>query len=304
MKCIRFHEYGGADQLRLEEIDPPRPGPGEVLIDVTAAAVNPVDFKLRSGIVARDLPLSLPYVPGADFSGTITAVGAGVSESRIGERVIGMGSVLRGGAYAEQMTALAEEAVPLPDGLDLVKAVELPMGAMTGYDLIEAMNVRNGERVIVTGAAGSVGRAAVFAAAARGAVVIALVRAQPDVPISGALKTIVLPNDEAIADTGPYDCVADTVGGELAQSLVKHLRPHGRFRTVVGQVPTLPVGSAISVGYVIVTSGASKLLSFAKAVASGAVQLPEPQLLPLEKAAEAHRRLEAGGVGSKLILIL
>ncbi|QCJ01046.1 NADP-dependent oxidoreductase [Agrobacterium larrymoorei] len=304
MKSIRYHDYGTPEQLRLEKIDAPVPAEGEVLVDVAADAVNPVDYKLRNGWAREALPLNLPYVPGGDFSGTIVAVGPGVSEARIGERVMGMISVLRGGAYAEQVSVPAEDAVRVPEGLDLIVAAALPMGVMTGYDLIQrGIDARAGERILVTGAAGSVGRAAVYAAAARGATVIALVRAPVDVPISGAAETIVLPNGDAIASTGPFDAVADTVGGDLAQSLVAQIRPKGRFVTVVGQLPEVPTDSGITVGHVVVESSAANLLRFAEAVAAGRAQVPAPQSMPLEQAAEAHRRLEAGGVGSKLVLV-
>jgi NADPH:quinone reductase-like Zn-dependent oxidoreductase len=304
MKAIRFHDYGSADQLLVEDIDPPVPGVGEVLVDVAAAAVNPVDYKLRSGWARAFVPLTLPYIPGGDFSGTIVAVGDGVSDARIGERVMGMVSVLHGGAYAERISVPAEEAVPVPAGLDLVEAATLPMGAMTGYDLIQtSLDVQAGECVVVTGAAGSVGRAAVHAAAARGATVVALVRAPVDMPISGAFATIVLPDDDAIAKFGPYDAVADAVAGDLAQALIAHIRPGGRFATVVNQLPEVPEGSDISLDHVIVANSASNLLHYTEALASGRVTLPASVRLPLDQAAEAHRRLEAGGVGGKLLLI-
>ena len=304
MKSIRYHDYGGPEQLRFEEIDAPVAAAGEVLIEVAAAAVNPVDYKLRNGWAREALPLTLPYVPGGDFSGTIVAVGSGVEEARVGEQVMGMVSVLRGGAYAEQLSVPSQEAVVIPKGLDLVEAAALPMGVMTGYDLIQkGLDVQSGEKVLVTGAAGSVGRAAVYVAASRGAHVVALVRAPVDIPISGAAQTIVLPDERAITEAGPYDAVADTVAGDLAQALVAHVRPGGRFTTVVGQLPTASEDSGITVQHIVVENNSANLLHFAEAVFAGKVQVPVPQRLPLDQAAEAHRRLEAGGVVGKLLLV-
>ncbi|MBX3260527.1 MAG: NADP-dependent oxidoreductase [Labilithrix sp.] len=198
------HGDGGTEQLRIEEIDPPRPGPGELLIDVAAAAVTPADIKFRSGVFKDMMPLSLPFVLGADFAGTVRAVGEGVHGSRVGEKVMGMVSVLRGGAYAEQMVVGAGEAAPVPDGLDLADAAALPMGVLTGDDLIErGLNVRAGERVMVTGAAGSVGRAAVYSAAERGAQVLAVVRSKPQPPISGASTPLVLQERGALVERWP-----------------------------------------------------------------------------------------------------
>ncbi len=304
MKAIRYLEYGGVEQLRLEEVDTPRAGPGEVLIKVAAAGVNPVDCKLRSGVAKEFLPLSLPYIPGGDFSGTIIAVGAGVDEARTGERVMGMVSILDGGTYAEQIAVKSDQAVLVPDGIDLQLAAALPMGTMTGYDLVDiGLEVGAGESVVVTGAAGSVGRAAVYAAAKRGAKVVALVREHPHLPIGGASSTIVVSDEEAIAAAGPFDCVADIVGGDLAQSLVAHLRSDGRFATVVGQLPKMPDSTAIKAKAIVVSPDTSKLLAFANAFANGDVDLPATREFPLQKAAEAHALLESGRVGGKLLLI-
>lgn len=232
------HGDGGTEQLRIEEIDPPRPGPGELLIDVAAAAVPPADIKFRSGVFKDMVPLSRPFVLGADFAGTVRAVGEGVHGSRVGEKIMGMVSVLRGGAYAEQMVVGAGEAAPVPDGLDLADAAALPMGVLTGDDLIErGLNVRAGERVMVTGAAGSVGRAAVYSAAERGAQVLAVVRSKPQPPISGASTTLVLQERGALVEAGPVDCVADTVGGDAAEAALGQFKPGG------------PLGNRRSVGH-------------------------------------------------------
>lgn len=305
MKCVRLHEYGGAEQLRVEQMAAPHPGEGEVLVEVAGAGVNPVDTKVRSGILKDLLPLTFPCVLGADFAGTIVAVGPGVDQSRIGERVMGMVDVLRGGAYAERMTADSERAVPVPDGLDLMDAAALPMGVMTGYDLIElGLDVQSGEKVVVTGAAGSVGRAAVFAAAERGAQVIALVRSTPDTPISGASAVIELGDKAAIAQAAPFDCVADTVGGDLAAELCGYLRAGGRFSTVVGALaPLQPSNGAYSVSAVVVSPRAEPLARFAKAMVSGKAELPTARQMPLEDAAQAHELLAGGGVGRKLVLV-
>ena len=304
MKTIRLQEYGDSNQLRLEEIDPPVPGPDEVLIRIAGAAVNPVDTKIRRGFLKSWLPLTLPVTLGADFSGTIVSVGPNVNTSRLGERVMGMVSVQQLGAYAEQMVVPAHEAVRVPDAIDLVDASALPMGGMTGYDLTEkGIAPQRGEKVIVTGAGGSVGRAAVFAAAERGAEVIALVRSQPETAISGATSTVMVGDEAALRAAGPFDCVADTVGGEVAQSLFAHLRPGGRFATAVTPVPTPPEGRGITVQHVIVQSDAGTLTRFAEAIASGRAVLPPTRRYPLEKAAEVHELILKGGTGGKLILV-
>lgn len=303
MKCVRLHEYGGVELFRVEEIGSPEPGPGQLLVQIAGAAVNPVDAKLRSGLYREWLPLTFPSILGADFSGTVVAVGAGVNESRMGERVMGMVDVLKSGAYAEQMVVDAQDAVPVPEGLDLVEAAALPMGVMTGYDLVElGLDIRAGERVAVTGAAGSVGRAAAYAAE-RGAEVIAIVRSEPRAPISGATRTINVADQAAIAAAGPFDCIADTVGGEVMEFMLQHVQPAGRLCTATSTPPTVPEGSQVSATSFVVSRNASQLARFANALASGAAMLPPPTRHGLEKVGEVHLMLEAGGAGNKFVLV-
>lgn len=302
MKCASLHDYGNAEQFRIEDVEAPQPAPGQVLVKVAGAAVNPVDSKLRQGFLKDWMPLNFPSVLGGDFSGTIIAVGQGVSESRIGERVMGMVNADGGGAYAEQMVVEAAQAVPVPESVDLVDAAALPMGVMTGYQLIEeGLDVQIGEVVLVTGAGGSVGRAAVYAAAERGAKVIAGVRSKPLTPVAGATATVDLSDDAAVAAAGPFDCVADTSGGASAEAMFVHLRPGGRFASVVFPQPMAPDGAGEVIA-VIVNQDASRLSRFASALASGKAELPAPERFPLANVADAHRRLDAGGAGRKLVL--
>src|SRR5580698_6691857 len=174
MKAVVLHEYGGPDKLKYEDWDDPQVGDGQVLIRVTAAGVNPIDWKLRSGAMKAFMPLEFPAILGYDYSGVVHSVGKDVAGFAEGDKVFGRA----GRTYAEFVLADLAGMSKLPDGLDLVEAAALPVILNTGQQLIlEAGKVQRGQTVVITGALGAVGRTAVWVAKKLGAHVIAGVRA-------------------------------------------------------------------------------------------------------------------------------
>ncbi len=162
MKAIRVHSFGGPEVMRLEEVSNPVAGSGEVVIDVRAAGVNPADTYMRNGAYAI-LP-SLPYTPGGDAGGVITAVGADVSEFSVGDRVF-VGTALSfdlTGCYAERVKRRAGEVLPLPNGVNFAAAAAFGVSYTTAhYALFQRGGARSGETVFIHGASGSVGTAAI-----------------------------------------------------------------------------------------------------------------------------------------------
>lgn len=136
IRAVHVHEYGSPDVLTLETVPEPIPGPAEVLIRVAGAAINPVDVKARAGVFGEFLPLTFPAQLGGDVSGTIEAVGSGVSGLAVGDRVMGMLNTFENGAYAEKVIAPAATLVRVPGGLELADAAAIPMTALTGTQLI------------------------------------------------------------------------------------------------------------------------------------------------------------------------
>jgi len=174
MKAVVLPAFGQAERLELRDVAEPTPGPNEIKVRVVAAGINPVDWKLRSGALQAYMPIDLPAVLGRDVAGEVVAVGASVTRLRVGARVCGI--VNHG--YAEYVVAREDAWAEVPAKLDLVEAAALPLVLLTGSQLVEeAADVHAGETVLVTGATGSVGRVAVFAAKRRGATVYAGVRA-------------------------------------------------------------------------------------------------------------------------------
>lgn len=300
MKAIVLTAYGDVDKLELREVPDPRPGPGEVKVKVAAAGLNPVDWKLRSGALQKMMPLQLPAVLGRDVSGTVLEVGQGVTRFRPGDKVLG----LVNGGYAEQVVASEESFAQLPDGLDLRDAAALPLVTLTGAQLVEeATRPGKGERVLVTGAVGGVGRAAVHAAKKLGARVIAGVRANQkgEAQELGAEQVVAIDDDAAIAGLPQLDAVADTVGGETIAKLIPRIRKGGALGSVVGE-PAAAKGRDLRVRAFLAHADPARLRALAEDAARGELTIPVEKRLPLEKAREAQKLAERGGVGKILLL--
>lgn len=172
MKAMRFHEVGGPDVLRLDDVELPAPGPGQVRLKVAASAFNAADNGMRAGFLP--IPVQLPHVPGYDVSGTVDAIGAGVDDLEIGQPVIGFLPMQTDGGAAEYVVAPADAVTAAPTAVDLVEAAALPSVALTAWQaLFDDGGLRAGQRVLIVGAGGAVGVHAVRLAHRAGARVIA-----------------------------------------------------------------------------------------------------------------------------------
>ncbi|HLG86507.1 MAG TPA: nuclear transport factor 2 family protein [Alphaproteobacteria bacterium] len=307
VKAARVHAYGGPERLVVEQIPEPIPGPGEILVKVAAAAVNPVDAKLRRGTLDLFMPLAFPAQIGGDLAGTVEAVGPGVTDWKPGDRVMAFINPAAEGAYAEKAIVPTVMAIHVPEGISLSDAAAIPTGVATGVQLVErGVKPKPGDKILVTGAGGSVGRAAVYAAADAGATVVAGVRSSSRAALEGLpLAGIVDLNDEsAVAAAGPFDGIADAVGGRLVEKLCRHVKPGGTVATAVLPPVVAPEGSGVTVIPVIVQPDAPRLVRFAEGVAQGRYTVPIAKRFALSEAAEAHRLFDKGGVGGKILLMM
>lgn len=300
MKAIRVHTFGGPETLVYEDVIEPAPGVGEVVVEVSAAGVNPADYKFRNGTLAAAVP-KLPFVPGMDIAGRIVSLGKGVSGWKVGDRVMAMLQLMGNGAYQERVAVPAEWCALIPDRLDDVTAAALPTPAVTAFQLIEdGLKVEPGVRLLVVGAVGAVGRIACFAASARGAHVTAAVRRSqmPDVVYAGA--TIALEDDQPI--TAHFDAIADTIGGDTATRFLSSLKAGGTLSTVATDPVTNPDGYDVSIEFFANHADAAVLARAAAAVAIGELSIASPTIMPLQQASDSHVALERGGAG-KIVLI-
>jgi NADPH:quinone reductase-like Zn-dependent oxidoreductase len=301
MKAVQFSEYGDPEVLHVAEVDEPHAGPGQIRIAVKAAGVNPIDWKQRSGAARRWIPLKMPAVLGRDVSGTVAAVGPGVTAFTVGDRVLGR---VPGGGHAEIAIGPVEGWARVPAKLDLADAGALPLVVLTGAQLTEeAVNARAGETILVTGATGSVGRVAVFTAKARGAKVWAGVRGKyrAEATRLGGDGVVALDDESEVAKLPPLDGIANTIAGDAIQNLLAKLKPGGKIGSVAGE----PAGAkerGFAVKSILTHDDPKRLAELAQAVADGQLAIPIAKRFPLAEASAAHELAEAGAAGKVLLV--
>jgi NADPH:quinone reductase-like Zn-dependent oxidoreductase len=302
MRAVRIHEYGGPEQLRFEEgVPEPQVTAATVLIEAAAASVNPIDWKVRSGARQKDFPMTLPAILGRDVSGTVRAVGSNVHNFKLGDRVVAFSTA----TYAELVAVDSSLVTHVPDGVDLIDAAAIPLISLTGDQLVRlTTKVKKGETILVSGALGSVGRAAVHTAKKIGARVVAGVRSKQlsEAAALGAWSVVAIDNDDEIARLDAVDAVADTVGGDTATKLLRKVKDGGSF----GYASALPEAAkaqypGVEIKRVFARADPSKVREFADDIRDGKFSLPIARRMPLSEAAEAHRLGEKGGIG-KIIL--
>ena len=300
MKAVVLHEYGPAKNLVLEEVEAPKPGPGEVLVHIHAAGLNPIDWKIRSGAMAKMFSIDFPAILGYDMAGTVQEVGEDVTGLAPGDRVFGRTQH----TYAEFTTAKADELAKVPEGLELTTAAAIPVVATTGDQLVrEQGGMQAGQSILLTGALGSVGRFALFTAIEIGAKVIAAVRKKQieEALAFGATAAIDIGDEDEIARLGTLDAVCDAVGGPLASKLLAHIKPGGIYASIVGPPQDAALHPNVQVRAFGSHADAKAMAHLAEAVRDGKLQLPIDLVLPLGEAADAHAKGERGGIGKILL---
>jgi NADPH:quinone reductase-like Zn-dependent oxidoreductase len=302
MKALRYAEYGGPEVLSVDEIDAPDAGQGQVRIAVRAAGVNPMDWKLRSGAFAAFMPQDLPAHVGLDAAGVVDQVGAGVSGVTVGDRVFGSAA---GGAAQE--FAVLTQWVPIPAGMSFEVAAGLPVPAETARRTLNQLGVGEGKTILIDGAAGGVGLAAVQFAVAQGATVIgtASERNHEFLRSLGALVTTYgpgLPERVAALAPGGVDVALDVAGqGGLAELVAITGGPE--------HVLTIADPAAGELGVRMTTGGPEESAPEGRAEAAalfeqGKFTMPVAEAFPLDKAALAYQASEAGHVLGKYVITL
>ncbi len=301
MKAAVIHEYGSPDELKFEDMPDPSPGPDEVLIRTAATSINPLDVKMRSGAVKEYFPVSFPAILGWDVSGTVEKVGPGVKNFTKGDKVFGQTAQ----ADATMCVVKGADLARVPDGMDLVSVAALPTVTTTGAELAAlALEGKNGGTLLVTGAAGNVGRSAVFVAKEKGATVIAGVRKGQieEARALGADRILALDDETAIAGLELLDAIADTVNGTTATKLIGKLKQGGVFASVLSAPTNAAEYPSIAVKTMQVKVDPRVLSHMAEAVRSGKLSIPLGQRFALKDANKAHAAAEKGAAG-KILLV-
>jgi NADPH:quinone reductase-like Zn-dependent oxidoreductase len=303
MRAARFHDYGPPSVLVVESVQRPDPEAGEVLVRVHFAGVNPIDWKLRAGYLKQFMPVPLPAIPGLDVSGTVEAVGEGVSGFAVGDRVFGRGA----STYAEFAVAPITTIAHMPDGVSFEQAAPLHVGGVTAWlGVVDSGHVEAGQRLLVQGGAGGVGSIAVQLGHWKGADVIATAStANVDFVRSlGAGEVIDYTSvnvEDAVHDV---DVVFDTVGGEVTAHSWSVLKPGGILVTCVG-VPDAETAAARGVRAEATrrpTETRSILEELGKLVASGDLKPEIQQVFSLDDAALAQAASETGHGRGRILL--
>jgi NADPH:quinone reductase len=311
IRAVGFTEFGDPSVLRVVTVPMPEPGPGQVRVRVAAATVNPTDLGFRHG--GRRLPdgMSPPYIPGMELAGVIDAVGPSGSPWQAGDRVIAAVTPWEpgGGAQAEYRVVDSDQLARVPDGISLEAAATLPMNGMTVRTALDMLALPPGSTLAVTGSAGAVGQYAIQLGTHDGLEVIGDAAPGPDEELvrSFGAAHVVTRRDEAMAAAvrALYPSGVDAVldAALLGPAILPAVRDGGQLlavRPFQGETERGIKISLVMVGQHL--HEGSRLASLVDLVSQGVLTLRIAEVLPPERAAEAHRRLEAGGVRGRLVL--
>jgi len=304
LKAAFFRRYGPPEVLEYGDLPDPIPGPGEVLVDIHAASVNAADWKQRAGQYPSKV--SMPHIPGRDFSGVVAALGSGASDFKPGDAVFGVCEVPAESAYAEKISLRQEIVARKPERFSHVECAAAGLAALTALISVEdTLRLKAGETVLIHGGAGGVAGFAIQLAKHLGARVVSTASASNHDYVRGLGADVVI--DYRAHDftraVSNCDAVFDTVGGDVTARSFAVLRPGGRLASIAGgaQAPASPRAEVTSLRPAV---GRSRrhLERVAGLMQSGVLRLPEISLFPLSQAAAAHEVSEARHLRGKLVL--
>lgn len=308
MRAVVIRHHGGPDVLEVVDLPELEAGPGQVRIRVAAATVNPTDLATRaSSRPGYDLPSRGYIVPGMEAAGIVDQVGEGVEHLAVGDRVMAIALPTIGGAYREQLVLDAEQATRAPSGIDLIHAATLPMNGLTAALALDMLDLSAGASLVISGAAGALGGYVLQMAAHRGLRVIAISSEDDRELLASLAPHEFVPRGDDIVQRvlalvpGGADGAVDAA--LLHEQLTPAVRDGGGFAVVRGWDGD--PGRGISVHKVLVSDYAhrtDKLAELTELAAAGILTPRVAQTFPAEQAAEAHRRMEAGGVRGRLVL--
>jgi NADPH:quinone reductase-like Zn-dependent oxidoreductase len=310
MRAVGFHRYGGPEVLEVIEREAPAPGAGEVRVRVGAATVNPTDIALRAGAFAeRYAGLEPPFIPGMELAGEIDAVGEG-SDFSVGDRVIAIVLPARalGGAQAEQVVVPALSVAKAPPGASIEAAATLPMNGLTVRLALDMLALAPGATLAVTGSAGAVGGYAIELGKREGLTVIADAAAADEALVRGLGADVVVARGEAANAAAIREAFPDGVDAVidaalLGPAILPAVRDEGQLiavRPFAGETERgIDIGLALVGDY---ATNQPALQELSRQAAAGELTLRVAGTYPADQAAQAHRRLEAGGVRGRLLI--
>lgn len=308
MQAVRFHEYGGAEVLRLDDVTVPQPGVGEVRLRVAGSAFNPVDDGIRGGYLQDAFPVQLPHTPGVEVAGTVDALGDGVDGVAVGDTVIAFLPMLADGSAADAVIAPGNALVTAPTTVPLADAAALPMVGLTAWQaLFDHGGLNEGQRILINGAGGAVGGYAIQLAKWAGATVIATAspRSAERVRALGADEVIDHTAGDVAVDE-PVDILLNLarLTPEAFEALADQVRDGG---IIVNTVPTIEVPADEARGLrsagVFVRSDTEQLSRLVELVDAGTVTVTVDERIPLDALPEVHAKAAAGTPTGRVVAV-
>ncbi|MCH1865752.1 NADP-dependent oxidoreductase [Nocardioides sp. CFH 31398] len=311
MRAIRFHQYGGPEVLRHEDVDVPNPSRGQVRVRVAGTSFNGVENNIRAGRMQGPMPMALPHTPGVDVAGVVDALGPGVEGPAVGDAVVAFLPFATDGAAADHVLVEAASLAPAPTSVPLAEAAVLPTVGLTAYQaLFVHADLRRGQRVLVNGAGGAVGAYAVQLARAAGAHVVATAgpTGRDRVRALGADEVVDHTTTDLLTAVGnPVDVLLNLAPVDPATyaSLVALVADDG---VVVGTTVWMPAPSDEPRGVrgvdMYVESDAAQLAELTARVDRDELRLFVTERVALEDLPDVHARAEAGTLSGKVLVVV
>src|SRR6266403_824416 len=306
MKAVRIHKYGGLEVLKYEDAPRPEPQSNEVLIRVHAAAVNPIDWKVREGDMKDFWPHKFPLILGWDLSGVVEELGRGMSRFKKGDEVYSVPDVSRDGAYAEHIVVRESELSLKPKSLHHIRAAAVPLAALTAWQsLFDTAQLQPGQRVLIHAGSGGVGHFAVQLAKWKGGHVFgtASTKNQELLRELGVDEPIDYTKQKFEDVARDVDLVLDLIGGETQERSWSVLKKGGVLLSLV-QPPSVEKAKALGIraAFVAVHPNGAQLAEIAKLIDSGELKLTIDRILPLSEVRRAHELSQSGHTHGKIVL--
>jgi NADPH:quinone reductase-like Zn-dependent oxidoreductase len=305
MKAIVLNGYGDAGVLKYEEVAKPIPADNEVLIQVKATALNPIDSKIRNGYLQAIMPIPFPFILGWEASGIIEATGKNVTSLKTGDEVYTRPNFRKAGGYAEYMTVDENEVALKPKSLSFIESAAMPLVAGAAYTILfKAANIKAGQRIFILGAAGSVGLFAVQMAKSTGAYVIGTATGD-DIAILKSLgvdEIIDYKKANYADEVSNVDFALDLAGGPAYENLWKTLKKGGTLlSTTMQPSPETAKEYGVNASQVITETSKAALEEIAALADQGKLTARVGKVFPLSEATEAHKLMDERGVSGKII---
>lgn len=306
MRAIQIQQYGGTDTLQLVNIDTPAINADDILIEVKASSVNPVDWKIREGYLQEFIPYALPVTLGWDVAGVVTKVGELVSDFKVGDEVFSRPDISRNGTYADFIAVKANEALLKSSKLDFAQAAALPLAGITAWQcLVDVGQLQAGQRVLIHAGAGGVGHLAIQIAKAKGAIVVATASTANQALLTqlGADQAVDYSKGPLSEQIEAVDLVIDTIGAEVQDNSWALLKKGGMLVSVT-QAPSEEIAKehGVKSAFVFIEPSSRILGELNALVEADKLRPLIEHRFPLEQIVDAHKQSESGRTRGKIVI--